>query len=104
MRKVKLVLFIIILVIGLVVRNFQPNLFQYFVYWWVLVLIVLIGLSLRLKSQFYLLGAFALFFISALFTVVGSKETGEMIMRVSLIGWVIGLTQSLVEYKKSKYL
>lgn len=104
MRKVNLALFIITLVIGLVVRSFQPNFFDFFVYWWVLALFVLMGLSLRLKSQFYLVGFFALFFISALFTVVGLKQAGEVIMRVSFIGWAIGLIQSLVEYKKSKYL
>lgn len=67
-----------------------------------LILIVLIGMIFHFKSLFYLTAGFILFFVSALFTVIGIRELGEIIMRLSLIGWLIGLAHALVEYKSIK--
>ncbi|MBI2596944.1 hypothetical protein HYW41_02195 [Candidatus Daviesbacteria bacterium] len=107
MKKNKLLLLIfkltlfIILVSSLIVRNYQSTIFDQLFYWWILLLMIFIGLTLHFKSIFYLSSAFILFFISAILTVVGSKEIAEGVMRISLIGWLIGLIQSVVEYKIS---
>lgn len=103
MKKVKFVFIFIILVTGLAIGIYQPNLFGYFIYWWVLVLIVLVGLSYHLKSRSYLSVSFAMFFLSALFTVIGLKETAETIMRLSFIGWIVGWFHAILEYKNSRW-
>ncbi len=108
MKREKLVLFInrlllvLVLIFGLVIHYFQPTIFDYFVYWWILILILIIGLIFNFKSLSYLTLAFVLFFLSGLSTVIGLLDVAEIFMRLSFIGWMIGLTKSLVEYRNSK--
>lgn len=97
----KSLLFISVLVTGLIIRKYQPNIFDFFAYWWLLILIVFLGLNLHFKSKIYLFAAFILFFASAVVTVNGFKEVGELIMRISFIGWIVGIVQSAIEYKHS---
>ena len=97
----KLLLFLI-LILGLAIRYFQPSIFDFFIYWWVLILIILIGKIFHLRSLFYLTVAFISFFISGLFVSLGLKEIAESVMRISFIGWLAGLFLSSKEYNKLK--
>lgn len=44
--------------------------------------------------------AFALFITAASLTVLGLRDLAEPIMRISFIGWLIGILQALIEYRK----
>ncbi len=107
MEKGRIISFILkltpvaILIIGLIVKDFLPNIFKLFVYWWLLVLMVFIGFILHFKSIAYFSVAFILFFVSAMLTTIGLREIAEVMMRISFIGLIIGLIQSVVEYKIS---
>lgn len=53
-------------------------------------------------SAYALVPAFLLFLVSAFFTVFNLSVIAEPIMRVSFIGWIIGVFGALIEYKKFK--
>lgn len=53
-------------------------------------------------SNFAFIPAFVLFWVSAFFAVFNLMDFAEQIMRVSFIGWAIGVVGALIEYKKLK--
>lgn len=67
-------------------------------YWILLIVWIAIIWILKKDSGFSLLIAFSLFLISATLTVFNFRNLAETIMRVSLIGWLIGIFQALTEY------
>lgn len=69
------------------------------IYWWVL--FGWLGLIYWFKwgSSASLTPAFILFIIAALLTTVGLRGIGETVVRISFIGWMVGIVQALVEYK-----
>lgn len=69
-----------------------------FLYFWILFGWIFLILVHKLKSRFTLAIAFILFSISALLTTVNLQIFAETIMRISLIGWMMGLIQALFEY------
>lgn len=64
---------------------------------WILGIIIF-----KKNSNFVLIPAFILFLVSAFFTVFNLMDVAEPIMRVSLIGWIVGVFDALIEYKKFK--
>lgn len=70
------------------------------VYWFILISwIILIRVSKK-DSGITLKIAFILFFIAAVLTVFNLRLIAEPIMRVSFIGWLIGLFHALIEHIK----
>lgn len=69
-------------------------------YWMVLIFWILIVKNLKHDSGVTLKYALVLFVVSATFTVFDIRNIAEPIMRVSFIGWVIGIIQALIEYIK----
>jgi len=70
------------------------------VYWYILLSWIAIIWFSKKTSNFAFYPAFILFLISAVLTVVGLRSLAEPIMRVSFIGWLIGIFKALIEYKK----
>ena len=64
---------------------------------WVLGIIIY-----KKNSDYALIPAFLLFLVSAFFTVLNLSDIAEQIMRISFIGWLIGIVGVLIEYKKFK--
>lgn len=73
-----------------------------FIYWILFLLWLSFIISLKTKSASTLFLAFSLFILAAIFTVLGLVEVGEILMRMSLIGWMIGLGQSIFGIKNAK--
>lgn len=71
------------------------------IYWLILILWIVAVRIFKKKSGSTLKLAFGLFIIAATLTVFGLRNLAEPVMRVSFIGWIIGLIQALIEYKKS---
>lgn len=69
-------------------------------YWAILIIWILIIKVLRWDSGVSLKIAFVLFLISAALTVLTLSSVAETVMRVSFIGWLIGIFQALIEYIK----
>lgn len=70
-----------------------------------LVIITLWALGIiifKKESNFALIPAFILFLVSAFFSVLNLVDIAEQIMRISFIGWIVGIVFSLTEYKKLK--
>lgn len=72
------------------------------IYWTMLVGMVGYVLKKKLTSNTSLLFAFSLFVLASVLSVFGLLGLGEVFMKISFIGWVIGISQALLEYKKKK--
>lgn len=73
------------------------------VYWLILIAWIIVIKILKIDSGKSLLTAFILFILAATMTVFNLRDWAEPIMRVSFIGWIIGIYQALREYiKQSK--
>jgi len=70
------------------------------IYWMVLPGWLTIVIEKKFKSDVSFSWAFGLFLISAVLAVFGLRYLAEIIMKISFIGWMIGITQALIEYKK----
>lgn len=73
-----------------------------FLYWLLLAGGIIILWIFKWGSTLTLSGAFVLFVISAFFTISGERVVSEILMRMSFLGWVVGLGQVLIENKKVK--
>ena len=71
-------------------------------YWMILVGWLCINYERKIKSRNSFVLAFSLFIISAVFGIFEARFVSEIIMKISFIGWVIGIVQALVEYKKTQ--
>lgn len=103
MNKIKIFILIIVIVVGLIgaiVLKFGFPLWP-LIYWWILVFTIFMIWNFKLGSGFILWVAFLIFMLSALFVSIGLRSVGETLMRVSFLGWIIGLVQSAVEYKRT---
>lgn len=70
------------------------------IYWLTALVWVILLILYKLKSTFSMFVAFILLIISAVLSVFGLSSFGETIMRLSLIGWLLGIVQALLEYRK----
>lgn len=103
MSKIKVLILIIIIAGGLleaVVLKFGFPLWP-LTYWWILVFTIFMIWNFKLGSGFMLWSALLIFILSALLVSIGLRSVGETLMRISFLGWIIGLIQSMVEYKRN---
>lgn len=71
------------------------------IYWLIFVAWILYSYFARKGSQYHLWIAFILFLISALLKIVSFNEIAQPIMAVSLLGWFIGITLALRDYRRN---
>lgn len=71
-------------------------------YWMIFVGWVYVTINKKFKSNVTFNIAFTLFFMASLFTIINMRVVGEIIMKLSYIGWLIGAFQALIEYKKKE--
>jgi len=72
------------------------------IYWMILAIWVIVAINKKLRSDNSFFWAFGFFVISAVFGIFGARFVSEIIMKISFIGWVIGIVQALMEYKKDQ--
>lgn len=81
--------------------TFQPALLEAFIYWWVLIFWIFIiwQFKVQTKVSFYIVAS--LLSLSALILIVGFFDIGERIARLAFIGWIVGLCQAFLDYKRT---
>lgn len=104
MNKIRAVVLILIITLGLMgIILFGLSFSSWpFVYWWLFTSVIFLVWSFKVDSEFVLWVSFLIFFLSALLFLVGLKGMAETFMRISFLGWMIGLIKSLTEYKNLK--
>lgn len=107
-RKLEIVfaaLWFIILVIWVIISStprFRSIILpQPLFFWWILIGWIFLIYSFKFKSKPIFAISFILFLFSALLTTINLQSFAETIMRISFIGWIIGLVRALIEYKKT---
>ena len=70
------------------------------IYWIILIIWIIAIFIFKKDSGLTLKIALALFLVAAVLTVFNLRDLAEPIMRVSFIGWIIGIFQALREYIK----
>lgn len=86
----------------IIIMRGQTSVISSLIYWMILGLIIFTILLFKLRSQVVLLFSFGLFILAALVTTLTFTSIAEKIMRISLLGWIVGFILSLIEYKKLK--
>lgn len=71
-----------------------------FIYLVIIIFWILGIIIFKKDSNYALIPAFSLFLVSAFFAVFNLMDIAEQIMRISFIGWIIGIFHALIEYKK----
>lgn len=77
--------------------------FSSLIYWTILLGWLYLIWKFRLTSSFSFKIGLGLFVIAALFTILRLLWLGETIMRLSFIGFLIGIIQALLEYRYNKH-
>lgn len=103
----KLIFLLLVWLIGFVFilvfrRLTQP--FISFIYWAILGLFISTVWIFKIKSQVVLFSAFGLFILGGIIAAFKLNSIAEIILRISLIGWLVGFIKSLVEYFFKKIL
>lgn len=104
--KLTFVIFYLVVFVGLSVFQIWAKFsglgvsFESLIYWWLLVGWVFLIINFKWGSSASLIPVFLLFILGAFFATVGFREVAETTMRISFIGWLVGIVQALVEYKK----
>lgn len=104
--KLTFVIFYLVVFVGLSVLQIWTKLselgvsFESLIYWWLLIGWVFLIINSKWGSSASLIPAFFLFILGAGVAIIGLKGVAESIMRVSFIGWLVGITQALIEYRK----
>lgn len=96
-----LVIGIALLTINIFFHALLPSFFYSSFFWWLLIFYFICAWNFRLNSGIALWTAFFLFLSSSLLTSA-KISGGEFVIRLSLLMWIIGLIQALVEYKTIK--
>jgi len=104
-RKTGILLFVTF--IALIIFSeywFEPSAFGFTIPKTLYFVVVLIWILLFRKSKNdgknTLVVAFILLMLSFLFTTLGVFRLGESLARISLLGWILGLFQALLEYRR----
>ena len=104
--KILAIFLYLIVFVGLLLLQLWSNLIgsglsvSSYLYWLILIGWIFAILKLNFQSFVSLSVAFILFVFSAMMVILDFKELGETIMRISFIGWLVGLSQALIEYKR----
>ena len=104
MNKIKVGILILVIFAGLIGIPPLGFIFSFWslTYWWILVFTISIIWKFQVGSGFILWTSFLIFLLSALLVSGGLQNLAETFMRISFLGWIIGLIQSFVEYKNLK--
>lgn len=105
--RIKFFIFVLIWLIGIasvfsISRYADP--LPMLIYWVWFGLFIFTIWFLKFNSRLILLFAFGLFILAGLADIFGMDFIAEQIIRISLLGWLIGFGQSAFEYsfKKNK--
>lgn len=71
------------------------------IYWVIVTVWIIVILILKKKAGFSMKIALAFFAAAAVLTVLTLRNLAEPLMRVSLIGWLVGVFQAVWEYVRS---
>lgn len=75
--------------------------FVYSLFYWIVLFLWLITIQIyKAKSKSTFKISIYLFLISAVFSIITLEEIAETIMKLSMIGVLLGVTQSVFEYRK----
>lgn len=99
--KNKLFLLLIIWILSLsfiFILHRYPTPVSLLIYWVILGLFIFTIWFLKLASRAVLLFSFTLFIIAGLLTTFTVSHGPETILRISLLGWLIGFVQAIFEY------
>ena len=99
MLLITLVVCLSVVLIQTFYNNLLPSFFNSFFFLWLMIFYYMCIWNFHFKGGFTLLLAFILFFISGVLTSIYLIEYAEFLMRCSLVIWIIGLIQSMIEYK-----
>lgn len=69
-------------------------------YWLILFGWLGFNYKFKWKSNVSLISAFIFYCIASFITILGLVGIGETVMRLSFIGWLVGVAQALMEYKQ----
>jgi len=69
-------------------------------YWLIFIGWIFSVLKFKLSSAFTFISAIALFILAAITRIFNFNDVAETFMRVSFIGWMIGIIQAVVEFRK----
>lgn len=72
------------------------------IYWITLGVLISTIWILKLSSQALLISSFIIFLVAGLLTTFKMVNQAEIIMRISLLGWLIGFAQAFLEYFLAK--
>lgn len=70
------------------------------IYWVILTAWIAAIWLLKKKASLSMKIALAFFVLAAILTVVGLRNLAEPLMRVSFIGWLVGIFQAIKEYAR----
>ena len=71
-----------------------------FIYWFLFFGWIGSILNFKLSSAASLVPAFTLFIVGAILETFGSGDLAEGVLRLSFIGWLIGIAQALIEFRR----
>lgn len=74
------------------------------IYWLIFLTWVLYAYFIKKGSQHHLLIAFSLFLLAAILKIFTLDKFAQSVMSVSLLGWLIGITIAILEYKQNKLI
>lgn len=77
-------------------------LLQNWLYWLELFVILILVWIFKLKSQHILYSSFALIAIGAILNILTLDQTSEAVLRISFVGLLVGVAQTLLESYKRK--
>lgn len=83
-------------------QSVGPGFFSNSLYWMILLGWLFLTWNFKWKSSVSMSVGFILFVSGAFFTTFGFRDHGETVMRLSFIGWMVGVAQALVEYRKNE--
>lgn len=104
--KILLLAMLLVIFFGLIIAEIWLNdllsdlSISNYMYWVIFVTWIYIIAAFKVESRTSLVIAFVLYIAASFITIVGGDGYAEIIMRVSFMGWVLGIMQALLEYRK----
>lgn len=67
------------------------------IYWVILAGLIISSIFFKKRASFYLWIGFYIFLTGAVLKIIGINNVAEIMMRISFIGWLVGLGLSFKE-------
>jgi len=94
--------FVFLLLIELWARYAKVNFsISFLFYWMYLIALILVILIWKLTSDFSLKLAFILTLCGMFFAIFNISNLAEVILRLGFVGWIVGIIQAAVEFRKN---